>query len=162
MIDATSFAMVDTLRHQDIERHPVWGRYAEPDGRSRVLGWGVSEAALDAEIARFEYCGTQPLYPILEFDPLPRIGHLIVAARFVAASETNLTGYLLEPHAFGFFVGEREFCFNRQLVGAAAITARKLSEVLAEPADGLFPVRYETGLRSHDGRTVEGEIRRYW
>ena len=162
MIDSASFAMVDTLTRQDAERHPVWSHYDEPDHRSLILGWGVSPATLDAEIERFEYCGTRPLYPVLELDPLPRLEHLIIVARFVAASGSSLMGYLLEPHAFGLFVGDREFCFNRHLVSAARIAERKLSLALGEPAEGLFPMVYSTGLRAHDGRLVEGRLQRYW
>jgi hypothetical protein len=162
MIDSASFAMVDTLTRRDAERHPVWSHYDETAHRDLILSWGVSPTQLDAEIERFEYCGTQPLYPVLVLDPLPRLEHPIMVARFVAASGSKLMGYLLEPHAFGLFVGDREFCFNRRLVSAAIIAERKLSLALGEPADGLFPMDYSTGLRAHDGRVLDGRIQRYW
>lgn len=162
MIDSRSFHMIEQLTRADVERHPVWSHYEESCDRSRVLSWGVSAAALDAEMERFQYCGTRTLYPVLEYDPLPDIDHLIVAAEFVTAAGTTLLGYLIAPDVFGVFVGEREFCFNRSLVGAAAITARKLSEALGEPPEALFPLRYSSGLRSGDGRAIEGEIQQYW
>jgi len=162
MIDSGSFEMVEKLTRGDIERHPAWSHYDESEDRSRILSWGVTAAALDAEVERFQYCGTQTLYPVLELDPLPDIEHLIIAADFVTASGMSLPGYLLAPDVFGVFAGEREFCFNRKLVSAAAIAARKLSEALGEAPEDLFPLRYTSRARTHDGRALEGEFQRYW
>jgi len=162
MIAADTFEMIETLTREALEAHPVWTHYEEPDDRDAILSWGVPVKALDDEIARYEFCGPQPLYPVLQLDPLPRKEHLIVAAVFEAACGITLPGYLLEPHAFGLFVGDREFCFNRNLVGVSARAAAKLGSALAEGPERLFRLRYATGLRRHDGGAIEGEIERFW
>jgi hypothetical protein len=162
MIAAEDFEMIETLTREALGAHPVWTHYEKPEDRDAILGWGVPVKALDDEIARYEYCGPQPLYPVLQLDPLPRKEHLIVGAIFNAACGIELPGYVLEPHAFGVFVGDREFCFNRNLVDLSARAAAKLESALAEEAERLFPFRYSTGLRTHDGRAIEGEIERYW
>jgi len=162
MIDCGSFQMIEHLTRADVERHPVWSHYDDSEDRSRILGWGVSAATLDAEIERFQYCGTRSLYPVLELGALPDLDHLIVAADFVTASGTTLLGYRIPPHVFGVFVGEREFCFNRTLVGAAAIAARKLSEALGQAPEALFPLRYSIRVRSRDEQAAAGDIQRYW
>ena len=162
MITADTFNMIETLTREALEAHPVWTHYEKPRDRDAILSWGVPVTALDDEIARYEYCGPQPLYPVLQLDPLPPTEHLIVAAVFETAGGIALPGYVLEPHAFGLFVGDQEFCFNRNLVGVSARAAAKLGSALAEEPRSLFPLRYASGLRSHDGRTIEGEIQRYW
>jgi hypothetical protein len=162
MIDADTFEMIETITRELLEVHPVWTHYEEPRDRDAILSWGVPVKALDEEISRYEYCGPQPLYPVLRFDPLPRKDHLIVAASFETACGIALPGYLLEPHAFGLFVDDREFCFNRNLVGLSARTANELESALGEKLERVFPIRYATGLRGHDGRAIEGEIERYW
>jgi hypothetical protein len=162
MIRAESFEMIETLTREALEAHPVWTHYEEPRDREAILSWGVPVKALDDEIARYEYCGPQPLYPVLQLDPLPRKEHLIVAAVFDAACGIELSGYVLEPHAFGLFVGDRELCFNRNLVGLSARAAGELESALGEEIERLFPIRYATGLRRHDGSRIEGEIERFW
>jgi hypothetical protein len=162
MIDADSFEMIETLTREALEAHPVWTHYEEPRDREAILSWGVPVKALDDEIARYEYCGPQPLYPVLQLDPLPRKEHLIVGTVFEAACGIALPGYVLEPHAFGLFVGDREFCFNRILVGLSARAAGELESALAEEIERLFPLRYASGLRRHDGGAIEGEIERFW
>ena len=162
MIAADTFEIIETLTRDALETHPVWTHYEKPSDRDAILSWGVSVKALDDEIARYEFCGPQPLYPVLQLDPLPRKEHLIVAAVFEAACGIALPGYVLEPHAFGLFVGDREFCFNRNLVGLSARTAGELESALAEEIERLFPLRYASGLRRHDGGAIEGEIERFW
>jgi hypothetical protein len=162
MFAADTFEMIETLTRGALEAHPVWTHFEKADDRDTILGWGVPVSLLDEEIARYEYCGPQPLYPVLQLDPLPQREHLIVAAIFDAACGVELPGYVLEPHAFGLFVGDREFCFNRNLAGISARAAAALASELAEEAERLFPLRYATGFRTHDGRAIEGEIERFW
>jgi len=162
LLTTDTFEMIETLSRAALERHPVWTHYDKPEDRDVILGWGVPRQALDEEIARYEFCGPQPLYPVLEFDPLPPKDHLIVGATFALANGTTLTGYLLEPHAFGLFVENQEFCFNRSLASLSDRTAGRLAAALGERPDELFPMRYTTGVRASDGRTIEGEIDRFW
>lgn len=162
MITADTFEMIETLTRKALEAHPVWTHYEKSKDRDAILSWGVPVSTLDDEIARYEYCGPQPLYPVLQLDPLPRKEHLIVAAVFEASCGIELPGYVLEPHAFGLFVGDEELCFNRNLKSVSARAAAKLESALAEEPGSLYPLRYASNLRSHDGRVIEGEIERYW
>jgi len=162
MITADTFEMIETLTREALQKHPVWTHYEESEDRNVILGWGVGVKTVDDEIARYEFCGPQPLYPVLQIDPLPRRPHLIVAVTFDTACEIALPGYLLEPHAFGIFIDDQEFCFNRNLIGLSARTAAKLGSTLGEDPERLFPLRYAAGLRAGDGRAIRGEIERYW
>jgi len=162
MITADTFEMIETLTRDALEVHPVWTHYEKSEDRDTILSWGVPVKALDDELARYEYCGPRPLYPVLQLDPLPSKDHLIVAAAFETACGIALSGYVLDPHAFGLFVGDQEFCFNRNLVGVSARAAAKLGAALADEPGRLFPLRYASRFRSHDGRAIEGEIERYW
>jgi hypothetical protein len=161
MIDADSFQMTDRVTQEWTERHPVWRQYGEHQDRAEIVSWGVSEAVLDREIERLEFCGTQPFFPVLALDSLPASGHLIIAANFVTPSGSEVPGYLLRPHAFGLFVAGNEFTFNLHLTSASAATAERLAAALAESAD-VFPLRYATGLRDHEGKALDGSIERYW
>ena len=162
MITADTFEMIETITREALEAHPVWTHYEKPEDRDAILGWGIPVKALDDEIARYEFCGPQPLYPVLQLGPLPRKEHLIVAATFDTACGIALPGYVLEPHAFGLFVGDRELCFNRNLVDLSARAAAKLESALAEKPERLYPLRFTAGLRTYDGRAIEGTIERYW
>jgi hypothetical protein len=162
MITADSFEMIETLTREALERHPVWTYYEQSDDRDLILGWGVRGKTIDDEIARYEFCGPQPLYPVLQLDPLPRMPHLIVSVSFRTDCGTSLPGYLLEPHAFGVFIGDREICFNRNLVGRSARAAAELGAALDRDPEHLFPLRYAAGLQTDDGREINGEIERFW
>lgn len=162
MISADSFEMIETLSREALAKHPVWAHFRDPEDRARILAWGVSAATLDAEVARLEYCGTPLLFPVIRTDPLPPIPHLIVAASFECADGTRLPGYLIAPHAFGLYVGDRELCFNRNLAGASARAAAGLGAALGREPEQLFPLRYTSALREADGSRNEGEIPRFW
>ena len=162
MIEVGTFQMADRVDRALLERHPAWSPYNERRDRDLIVGWGVAPADLDREIQRFEYCGTLLLFPVLEIDPLPPIVNVFVAARFTTASEASLPGYLLDPHAFGVFVDEKEFTFNRHLAGVSQAAAGKLAQALGADPEGLFPLQYATGLRDADGRALDGQIERPW
>jgi hypothetical protein len=162
MITADTFEMIETITREALQRHPVWTHYDESTDRETILGWGVRAKTVDDEIARYEFCGPQPLFPVLQADPLPRRPHLIVSVAFDTASGAGLPGYLLDPHAFGLFVDDREFCFNRTLGGLSARAAASLGSALGEDPERLFPLRYAAELRTDEGRAIRGEIERYW
>lgn len=162
MIDADRFEMVDTINCEALRRHPVWSHFEDGVDRERVLEWGVTAQRLDAELTRLDSCGLQPLYPVLELDPLPKQRDLIVAVRFCTPRGAELEGYLFDPLAFGVFVGEREFAFNRKLPGFAERTARRLAEALDQPIEAIFPLAYATDLRTADGRPLVGRLETCW
>jgi len=162
MITADSFEMIELITREALERHPVWAHYERSDDHNRILGWGVRGETLDGEIARYEFCGPQPLYPVLQLDPLPRMPHLVVSVSFHTSCGISLPGYLLEPHAFGVFIGDHEICFNRNLRSLAARTAAGLGAALDRDPECLFPLRYAAALRTDDGREISGEIDRFW
>jgi hypothetical protein len=127
-----------------------------------LIGWGIAGEVVDREAARYEYCGHQPLYPVLALDPLPPQSHLIVQMTFLAASGGSLQGYLLAPHAFGIFANGREFCFNRNLPTLAARIAAELEKALATVSPPIFPLRYTSDLRNDAGDPIAGEIPSFW
>jgi hypothetical protein len=162
MITADTFEMIETITRGALERHPVWTPYEAPEDRDTILSWGVPAKILDDEIARYESCGPQPLFPVLQCDPLPRRAHLFVSVSVRTACGIELPGYLLAPNAFGVFVDDQEICFNRHLPSLSERAARSLGSALAERPERLFPLRYASDLRTGDGRAVGGEIERFW
>lgn len=162
MIASDSFEMIETISRAALEKHPVWTHYDEDEDRETILAWGVSGADLDREIARYEFCGPHPLYPVLKLDPLPAKPHLLLAVTFEGADGTRLPGYVFAPHAFGIFVGDEEFCFNRNLAGFSARAAGRLGAALGLDSDRLFPLRYTSELRAADGSEIADEIAPFW
>ena len=162
MIEPESFEMIESVSHEALEKHPVWAHFEDPADRTTIAGWGVDPGRLEEEIARYDHCGTQPLYPVLQVDPLPPIRHLIVAATFDSNTDICCAGYLLAPHAFGIFVGDREYCLNRNLAALSARIAASLAEALDARVDDLFPFRYESRLTAHDGNVLRGTLDRFW
>jgi hypothetical protein len=162
MHTADTFEMIEIITRGALERHPVWTHYEQEQDRDVILGWGVREKTLDDEVARYEFCGPQPLFPVLQLDPLPPRPHLIVSVTFESACGTSLAGYLLEPHAFGVFAGDREFCFNRILASLAARAAAGLASALGRRPERLFPLAYSSDLRTPEGRAIRGEIAAFW
>jgi hypothetical protein len=162
MLGPDQFEMVETVGRDALRRHPVWSRFDDLRDRPRILAWGVAPELLEREARRFGACGALPLYPVLELEPLPPARDLLVAARFRCADGRELEGFLLEPHAFGVFVGEREFPFNRGLAGPASRTAAALARALSAPLARVFPLAYTTGLRRAGGETLSGRIEVYW
>lgn len=162
MISSDSFEMTESVSRAALERHPAWAHFESPDDRETILGWGVAPEIVDRELERYEFCGPQPLYPVLKLDPLPPLAHLIVAVTFESQSGIRCAGYLLEPHAFGLFVGDREFCLNRSLASLSQRVASELAAALDTRPDLLFPLRYESELESHDGSAIRGTLERLW
>jgi hypothetical protein len=162
MITADSFEMVDGVTREWLERHPVWCPYDEQEDRPLILAWGVTEARLAEQIERLEYCGTQPLFPVLAIERLPEAGRVLIAADFVTASGRSLPGYVMRPHAFGLFAGDREFCFNHHLISASDRACEKLAAQLGEQPRDIFPLRYDTNVKDGGGKTLAGEIERFW
>jgi hypothetical protein len=162
VITPDSFKMAETVSREALAKHPVWAHYESPEDRNTILGWGVTPESADREIARYKLCGTQPLYPVLELDPLPPQRHLIVAVRFESNLGIQYPGYLLEPHAFGLFVGDREYCLNRSLAGLSERVAVRLADALETACDLLFPLQYTSELRNHEGVEIRGTLERFW
>jgi len=162
MIASDDFEMIETISRAALEKHPVWAHYHEEEDRETILAWGVSGEDLDGEIARYEFCGPHPLYPVLKLDPLPVKAHLLIAVAFEGADGTRLPGYVFAPHAFGIYVDDQEFCFNRKLAGVSAREAARLGAALKADSDRLFPLRYATLLRAADGAEIADEIARFW
>jgi hypothetical protein len=154
------FELIETLDRAALERHPVWKTY-RPGDRAWVLSWGVEPDWLDGELERFGYCGPEPLFPVLEYDPLPERSEIAVAVELRLASGQVLPGYLLEPLAFGVFAGV-EYTFNRGLPRFALRNAERLASELGISRDQVFPIHYRSGVRDHDGRPLEGQITEPW
>jgi hypothetical protein len=159
------FYLIEYFTRGDLDRHPVWRHFDEVRDREQVLQWKVAEDRLDAEVEKFRYCGTEPLYPVLALDPLPAFAGLTIRVSFLiphADGERRLDGYLIDPHVFGIFVDERQFILNENLPDAAARQAAALADAVGADAGELFPLRYESEWVRADGRRVEGEIERFW
>ena len=154
------FEMVETLDRAALERHPVWKTYRAGD-RASILAWGVEPSWLDAELERFGYCGPEPLFPVLECDPLPEGSEIVVAAEIRLASGATLPGYLLEPMAFGVFA-DSEYTFNRGLSRHALQTAERLGAEFDVSREEIFPMSYRCVVRGTDGRPLVGEIVAPW
>ena len=156
------FEMRDVVGREALEEHPVWAPYTGAEDREMILSWGVTAERLDEQIDCFEYCGTDPMFPVLEFESLPRIGGMVVAATFEVTGGRELFGYLIGASALGIYTNGREFSFNRNLPEAGAFSARWLGEVLEMESLELFPIRYRTGFRGADGREIEGAFEPFW
>jgi len=162
MITPDSFEMIETASRRALEKHPVWAHFESSEDRRILLDWGVSPERIDGEIARYDYCGSPPLYPVLELDPIPARAHMVVGVTFESDLGIRLPGYLLEPYAFGIFVADTEFCLNRSLVQLSARAAGRLASALDTDAERLFPLRYACELRNHQGAAIEGTLAPFW
>jgi hypothetical protein len=121
----------------------------------------VEAGRLDAELERFLYCGPEPLFPVLECEPLPEGREIVVAAEIRLASGVALPGYLLDPLAFGVFT-DCEYTFNRGLSRHALQTAERLGAEFGVSRNEVFPLTYRCAVRGPDGRPVVGEIAAPW
>ena len=162
MIGYRDFEMRDTVGREDLQGHPVWAPFRGSADREMILGWGVAPEQIEREIERFAYCGTEPMFPVLAFDPLPEIVGVVLAAVFTAADGRELEGYVIGNRAFGVFAAECEFPFNRGLGEAAGRTAGRLAAAMDPVAGSLFPLRYRTGILAVDGEEIAGEIEAFW
>jgi len=159
-MEPDEFELIETLDRKALERHPVWKTFRAGD-RAWILSWGVDPARLDAELERFGYCGPEPLFPVLAYDPLPERSELAVSAQLRIASGAELPGYLLEPLAFGIF-GDAEYTFNRGLPRHAFRNAERLAASLGISRDRVFPITWCSEVRGPDGRPLAGEIPAPW
>lgn len=163
MLDAKSFRFIEMFTRDDLAQHPVWHHFDEGRDRARILAWGVAPEQLAREVARFQTCGPEPLYPVLALDALPEVPNLNIAVVLETAGGARLEGYLVEPHAFGVYVGDLEIVFNQQLPARGGRQAQTVADAMGIDVRRLFPLRYRApGVRRLDGRPVEGEIPRYW
>jgi len=162
MITPDSFEMIESASRTALEKHPVWAHFESQEDRRIILDWGVAPERVDGEIERYAYCGPPPLYPVLELDPLPSRPHLVIGTTFESNLGTRCNGYLLEPHAYGIFVGDDEFCLNRNLARLSKQTAERLATALGTRVELLFPLRYQSGIRNHHGNTIEGTLEVFW
>lgn len=154
------FRMIETLSREALAQHPLWAPFRPPD-RARILRWGVDPERLDAELSRYDYCGLDPLFPVPDDEPLDDPKDVFVAVTAVLACGRALPGYLLEPQAFGVFVGEREFTFNRGLPDFSRRAAERLAQALDTAPDAVFPLRYRS-VRDLAGGPLEGAIDAPW
>ena len=156
MLDATGFEMAEVVGESELEAHPVWAPFERPEDAELIESWGVASDRIEGERTRLERCGTQPMFPVLQTNPLPSLGGLVLAARSVCSGGTELSGYVIGKDTFGLFVHGKECCFNRLLPEAAAREIARACDALGlTPAD-VFPLRYETGLVDADGRELAG------
>lgn len=162
MITPDSFEMIETVSREALEKHPVWAHFESPEDREIILSWGVTPERLDGEIRRYEFCGPSALYPVLELDPLPSQRHLIVGVTFESSDEIRCAGYLFEPHAFGIFVGDEEFCLNRNLAQLSEQNAARLASALDTRLDRLFPLQYTCEFRNQQGIAIAGKLEPFW
>jgi hypothetical protein len=81
---------------------------------------------------------------------------------FESSHGIRCAGYLLEPHAFGIFIGDDEFCLNRNLVQLSERVAARLASALDTSADLLFPLQYACGFQSHQGIAIRGTLEPFW
>jgi hypothetical protein len=147
-MEPEAFEMVETLDRGALERHPVWTPF-RPADRPWILAWGVPPERLDQQIALYQYCGPDPLFPVLDRGRLPARPDLIVAARFtLGATGAGCPGYVLAPHAWGVFTERSEHVFNRGLPAASRRSAERLLAALglAVAPEHAFPMRYRTTL----------------
>jgi len=159
-MDPADFELIETLDRKALELHPVWKTYRAGD-RPWILSWGVEPAWLDAELERFGYCGPEPLFPVIDCDPLPDRGELAVAAEVRLSSGAVLPGYRLAPLAFGVFA-DHEYTFNQGLPRFALRNAEHLAAALGISRDEVFPITFRCAVRGPDGRPLVGEIAAPW
>lgn len=152
---AEAFAMRETLRREDLDRHPVWAPFRAGD-RDWILGWGVRPERLDDELERYDYCGPEPLFPVLDLEKIPDREDLVVAARVTLADRSELPGYRLAPHVVGVFAQGREWVFNRSLPARACSQAAALARALGTSPEGVLPLRYRCRVSAPEGTAIEG------
>ena len=129
----------------------------------RLIGWGVTVQQIEEQEAAFVACGLIPLYPILDSGALEDRADVALAAHFESAAGVRVSGYLLDPHAFGLFVDGHEFSFNRNLREFSAREAGRLAEALGVAPDALFPMtwRLDERLQKLPGEH-EGVVTAFW
>jgi hypothetical protein len=163
-MEPEAFEMVETLDREALARHPVWTPF-RPADRPWILAWGVPPERLDQQIALYQYCGPEPLFPVLDRGRLPARPDLIVAARItLGATGVELPGYVLAPHAWGVFSGGGEHVFNRGLPAASRRSAERLVAALglAVAPEAVFPMRYRTEPTDAVAAPDEGEFPAPW
>jgi len=157
------FELIERISQEALAAHPAWTHFEPEVDRDRLLGWGVSQQAIEEHEGPFVACGLIPLYPVLETSDLKSRSDVMIAARFTPSGGPPLDGYLLEPHAFGVFHGGHEYSFNRNLPGFSGREAVRLARVLDLRADELFPMTWAL-----DGRLANlpgaqaGSIAAFW
>ena len=159
------FHLIEYFTRGDLERHPVWRHFDEGRDRAQVIEWGVPAERVDEEVEKFRYCGTEPLYPVLALDPLPSIDDLTIRVTYVADTSDGverLDGYVIDPSAYGIYLGERQFILNENLPDAAGRQASALAAALATDLEALFPLPYESPWTLANARRVEGQVACFW
>jgi hypothetical protein len=142
MMDPLDFRMVELLTRADLAAHPVWADFHEERDRTRLLEWGVTNERLDEEIARYDYCGRSPLYPVLALKGAGELANPSVALCFTTKAGLELPGYRLGKQAFGVFVGDSEFCLNPSLPSRALRELEKLAAALTVAVTDVDPISY--------------------
>lgn len=156
------FELIESVTADALARHPVWSHWNPEVDRERVLAWGVAPEALDHQLEKFKACGLVPLYPVADFAALSDRKGLTIAARFETADGARLSGYVLEPHAFGIFHRGEEYSFNRSLPAYARRESERLADALGASPDTLFPLFFRLDVSLPAGEGHQGEIARFW
>ena len=160
---AQAFELIERVTPEALGRHPAWTHF-EPDlDHDRLIGWGVTVKQIEEQEAAFVACGLIPLYPVLDPASLEDRNDVALAAHFESAAGPCVSGYLLEPHAFGLFVDGHEFSFNRNLREFSGREAVRLADAIGVDAKALFPMtwRLDERLRKLPGEH-EGVLAAYW
>ena len=143
MLDARSFRLTTQVRRQDLEEHPVWTAYEDPDDRTAILSWGIDGDWLTRTLcsfAGFEQGYAHPFYPVLDLATSSG-GILLVKAEITFANGQRALGQTYGSHAFGIFVGEDCVLFNLNLAREAAASAAVVLRAYSRDREGLFPAR---------------------
>jgi hypothetical protein len=120
----------DTLTQEDLDRYPIWTWDDRNEG----------------------------LHPLSETEQAPD-GYwpLFIKARFYA-SEHTFDGYLVGTHALGLFVNEEQFVLNLNMPDRIEGHLVEICRLLGCQPFKLFPLRYESPVRSKEGDPIAGTI----
>jgi len=144
VIDAARFRMIELMSLEDLLDHPVWADFQSDRDRARILSWGVSEAHLEDAIARYDYCGRAPLYPVLDLGSTAEFPNPTIALRVALPDGAFATGYRIGDLAFGVYLGNEEYCLNPQLPSRSRAEFERLARALGCESAELGPLRYES------------------
>ena len=144
MIDAAGFRMVELVKRSDLVDHPVWADFQGDVDRTRILSWDVSVDSLDAQLARYDYCGRPPLYPVLDLMCTAEVAHPTVALHVHLPGGASVLGYLIGDFVLGVYAGEEEYCLNSKLPSRSHVELVRLADALGCEVERLATLHYES------------------